>query len=173
MQLPLEYVAGLFDGEGCVTILKSKRKGRKNYQFHLQVAIANTFKPILDMIQKQFGFGSVGMCNHGNEKHSISYQLRITGEDTERFLNLIYPFTVIKKSQIEVGLEFRKLINAVGTNQSNCKNEVERLERFDERNTLYRKLASLKGKASRINSLSVAETKREDTLQGDAIVQTA
>lgn len=159
----LDYVAGLFDGEGNISILKSKRKGRKNYQFHLQVAIANTFKPILDILQQQFKMGTVHMGNHATEKHSVGWQWRITGSDAGEFLKLLKDRLVIKKEQALVGLEFRELIVTPGTNQYSHTHE-KYTDLFEKKNILYKKCAELKGKASRIYTLSVAETKQENAL---------
>ena len=57
------YLAGLFDGEGCVTFKYywTKKKGRKNktYNLHCALDIAMVDKPTILWCKKATGFGTV------------------------------------------------------------------------------------------------------------------
>lgn len=68
----LAYIAGVFDGEGHVSIALSKSKQKE--QFWLQVGIVNTDKGLLDYIHQSFGIGRINqttssgkmvVCNAG------------------------------------------------------------------------------------------------------------
>src|SRR5678816_119484 len=52
-QLSPQYLAGFFDGEGCVHINKLKRYGHYNYR--LTVMFSQATKQVVDMIHQQFG----------------------------------------------------------------------------------------------------------------------
>ncbi len=56
------YIAGLFDGEGCVTCKKkpTKRKDRKNKvydQWYIRCELAMTDKMTVEWLHKTLGFG--------------------------------------------------------------------------------------------------------------------
>ena len=57
------YLAGLFDGEGCVTFkrywCKSKKRKNKSYDLHCSLDIAMVHKPTIEWVKKATGFGSV------------------------------------------------------------------------------------------------------------------
>lgn len=96
-----EYIAGLFDGEGCVGFLRQFIKGKYevNPRISLQVSITNLNYACLEAVRKKFG-GTI------NDKGRC-YCLRITGkEPMKNFLLSILPYTIVKTEQIEIGLEF-------------------------------------------------------------------
>lgn len=157
--LSLEYIAGLLDGEGCITIEKSKRKGKRNFSFDLRVTIVNKCKKVLELIHQQFN-GSLIPRNHTKPQHSICWTWTITSNKAKEFLNLILPFMVIKKEEAKVAIEFQnyQLNSGIVTHMSNEK----RIERIEHKLKLYKLLSSLKGKAGRV--ISPATTKRDDSM---------
>ncbi len=136
-----EYAAGLVDGEGCISISKSKRKGYKNYQFYLKVVITNTNKDILNLFQEQFG-GSVLNRSHGKKHWTPAYNWQLTCRQAESFLKLILPFLYIKKEEAKVALQFQDLLWETKTPR--WPSEEARLSVIEQKIELYRKLASLK-----------------------------
>lgn len=88
-----EYVAGLFDGEGNVHISKDI--------CHLTTSITQKDPMILYLLKKQFG-GNV--CKYGKV---TCHKWRVIGcEKNENFLKAIYPYSIIKKSEIWIALMF-------------------------------------------------------------------
>lgn len=97
------YVAGLFDGEGCVDIYKaSTSKASKSISLMLRVAISQKDGQIMNWLQDNFG-GYVGI-NRANGHYIHCWEVR--SQKAKEFLSLIYPFSIIKKEQIKVALEF-------------------------------------------------------------------
>lgn len=94
-----EYIAGLFDGEGCVWISKSTRKTHKCYDYTLRACIANQNTQVLELVKERFG----GYINKSNKWCS---QLVFAGNIAKPFLEAVLPFAVIKKEQVIVGLDF-------------------------------------------------------------------
>lgn len=104
-KLTPEYVAGFFDGEGCIRILG----GNKTNYVGIQVFITNTYKPVLNILKEKYG-GSVLLRTEGNIKHKTCYQWRITGKkEIKLFINDILDFSVEKKPQLLLGLEYCNL----------------------------------------------------------------
>lgn len=122
--LSLEYVAGLFDGEGHVLIVTPgyDRNGdytpsvwataRKTPCFAVHAGIANTYEPIMHELLRQFG----GLINRneyvttvlGNP--GVKYTWRIHAKMACDFLSAIRPFSIIKREQIDVALELNQHI---------------------------------------------------------------
>lgn len=87
------YLAGLFDGEGCVSVCSPRYK--------LSVSIGNQHLPILEMILEDYG-GHI--YHHSTVKGRINWVWKIFGHLSQPFLETILPFSIIKKEQIELGL---------------------------------------------------------------------
>jgi LAGLIDADG endonuclease len=99
-----EYLAGFFDGEGCVSIYIVKNP---KYQCHVRTVIVNTNKEILQAINQQFsGYLQVDRFNNPEKPWKPFTQLHFQGERAIEFLTFIRPFSIIKKRQIDLAFEF-------------------------------------------------------------------
>jgi hypothetical protein len=105
--LSAQYVAGLFDGEGCVSSSKGFVKGKyvKYPRIRLQITIANTHIGLLQLLVKWFGGGYIDKMS--GERIKPCYSWRVCGKtNMSKFLNYIKEYSIIKRKQIELGLEF-------------------------------------------------------------------
>jgi hypothetical protein len=98
------WLAGFFDGEGCVHLQARFRKDRKAANYSLQVCITQNDKDILDEICREYG-GQV--YQHSGR---VCYRWRICSLRSLRFLNDILPYVRIKKGQVELAIKFCKTI---------------------------------------------------------------
>lgn len=96
-RLSAEYIAGFFDGEGCIYV---GRNSRQRPTYTLEVSIVNTDRRPLDQLYARFG-GCLQVRQGGQQ-----YHWRITGQRAQQFLNWIRPHAVIKDQQIRLALEF-------------------------------------------------------------------
>jgi hypothetical protein len=100
IMLSLAYVAGLFDGEGCIYIgALAIGRDRKTPQYFLNVLISNTFLPVLKKVRSQFG-GSIHQQREG------IYQWVASGRLALPFLRALLPHLQIKRKQAEIGIAF-------------------------------------------------------------------
>ena len=95
----LAYTAGLFDGEGSITLVRQK----SNRSPSPQVAIASTDFEVLGWLQKRFG-GSIVTKQPYKINHSVSYDWRLTDRRALNFLKLIRPYLVIERKIRRVDL---------------------------------------------------------------------
>lgn len=102
MNLSLEYIAGFFDGEGCVCVPRTRG--------YLHVNIANKHRGVLEGIQKQFG-GCL------RETHTGVYTLFMATRGAERFLVALLPFLVVKREVAELGIEVSQMPKGTGLSQ--------------------------------------------------------
>ena len=95
MNLTLDYIAGLFDGEGSI-IVRAKKDNRykAGYQLVVKIALHQKEKYILEMIKDTLALDA-HLYYHRRDKlwyleiHKIS--------EIERFVQLIGPRSIIKK----------------------------------------------------------------------------
>lgn len=95
------YIAGFFDGEGCVYMQAYYKKGK--YEIHprctMQISITQKNVIVLQEIQKIYG-GTIS--DKGN-----CMVLRFTGKDKMyKFLSAISPYVIEKKKDVMLALQF-------------------------------------------------------------------
>ena len=85
------YLAGFFDGEGNIHIIMSKT------HISIQVRIYNAQREILESIKEFINMGHIYQ-----KKKTMIYELTIgCKEECKKFLENIYPYSVIKRNQID------------------------------------------------------------------------
>lgn len=93
-----KYIAGFFDGDGCVVINKIMSH-RRWLTYALMCAVSNKNYDVIKLIRHNYG----GYIYKNSED---CYLLSISGRKVVVFLNNIVDYTIIKKQQIKIGLEF-------------------------------------------------------------------
>lgn len=110
MDISRDYIAGFFDGEGCISIgrvttpgekVKGGRPGALYEKYFLMVQITQRTREVLDCIQLMYG-GSVRV--HGNERPCYYWVVR--GKFAMPFLNDMESRVHIKSQQIAMAKEF-------------------------------------------------------------------
>jgi hypothetical protein len=109
------YFAGLFDGEGSITLQRShlpktaKRKHRYTfYVLSISVALTSTSKHLIFAIAKRFGSGGVSswMPNHGLRR---AYKWKTWGWRAIRFLQTIRRDLRLKHRQADLAIQFVRM----------------------------------------------------------------
>lgn len=95
----LAYAAGLFDGEGSISLVRQKN----NRSHSPQLSIASTDREVLDWLQERFG-GSIVTKQPRHANHLVSYDWRLTDRRALNFLKLIRPYLVIERKIQRVDL---------------------------------------------------------------------
>jgi hypothetical protein len=100
-----QWVAGFFDGEGCVSIVRRKRGNW--IEHHLSVQISQNDQRPLKAIRKRFGGSQcVSMTPSG------CWRWRIHGKAADAFLRAIHPFSIVKAEQIRLALVLRSFVGS-------------------------------------------------------------
>lgn len=134
----LPYIAGFFDGEGCIHVNKSKGEWNKQYRprYSLRVTLVQKFSQCLYWIAGLFG-GYI--ANHQRSK--IGCRWMTTDNKAGYFLEAILPYLRIKQQQARVGTAFVEHKVSSGMKfrdgdwasimqvRENYKSELERLKR--------------------------------------------
>lgn len=101
------YLAGILDGEGCLTVGAGQKETCINY--NALVAVQNTSKSLIDWLQTKFG-GGIYLSKKATEKTKAAWMWRITKKkEIETLLLAVLPYLVVKREQAKVLLDFVRL----------------------------------------------------------------
>ena len=98
----LAYIAGYFDGEGCVEI---ERDSRGYTGYSVRIVVTNTYPVILEELEDAFG-GTVTSKIKYSQKHRQVYQWRVLSRDVYNFIDVILPYLREKKLQAKLAKEY-------------------------------------------------------------------
>jgi hypothetical protein len=104
----IAYIAGLFDGEGCVTCKKKPtkrpdRKGKIYNQWYIRCEISMTDKEVISWLHETLGFGWSAEKRYSKRPKNYKRQWRwcCGYRDALTFAKLIWPFAQVKLHKIE------------------------------------------------------------------------
>ena len=147
----IRYMAGFWEGEGTVSILRSKR----NSQLGLVVTLTNTKLPALQAAQQLWGGSIREKPVIGNRK--LGYTWQTNGVNAGHFLRDIFPCLLFRHAQAHVGIAFAKTVQPrIGNTRKQGIPREAPLLTFEEvvlRHDLYRQLQKL----NRRGQVDVAE----------------
>src|SRR4030042_87280 len=102
----LAYLAGFFDGEGCVTIIKGKNH-LGNVQYSLRVIVVNTNEYVLHLYKLSFG-GRIQKRKYKKPEWRDCYAWELGSTRAYDFLKCVYPYLILKKAQADLAFEFQE-----------------------------------------------------------------
>ncbi len=137
----LAWAAGLFDGEGCITLKRDYNGSIPTYS--LRLVVVNTHLPALEELRLLFGLGSIRQSAPRSKKQKARWDWRVASRQAETVLRLLLPHLRIKREEAKIAVLSRKYQQKVGANTENP--NKEQLE------WLKRRLSDLKGSSSRSN----------------------
>jgi len=109
----LIFMAGLFEGEGCIAISSKSIKDSKRRRHHLRVMVGNSDLSILKIFKDAFGVGTILHKKRTAESVFKFYSWVCCGQNAAFVLENLYPFfrSKRKKKEAELGIEFQKTLN--------------------------------------------------------------
>lgn len=133
--MTLDYIAGLFDGEGWFHINKGKRGDTTTgFAYQVHAALVVKHKPVINELQQQFG-GSVS-STMPTEKHAAYHRWTAVGNGVAQFVEQMIPRLIIKKEQAILAQTFQR---HKGLNKNRPNSE----ERWTEQEIMYQRMKSL------------------------------
>lgn len=106
----LAYLAGIFDGEGTITITKTWRKDTVDHWPTVQITWTNITKQaeLSEELKKRFG----GYLKYYRPKQGKGKEIvfwRLQSRKSVRFIKLLLPYLRVKKRHAEVIIRYSKL----------------------------------------------------------------
>ena len=109
-ELPsIEYLAGIFDGEGCIALNKLKPKGYTRPGLQLKIDISMTHQKTVENFKDRWG-GSY--AEYSRSRGKDYFRWNIHAKLALPFLEEIEPHLRIKNEQALIGIEFQRIRNA-------------------------------------------------------------
>jgi hypothetical protein len=103
------YLAGLFDGEGTVSVTWYLYKPLKRYYARIRVRIGMCHKETIQRVKDVVGQGTVYHRKPDDNRMTINVWT-IADRQAGKFLDDIIPFLVTKKEQAKVALDYINLV---------------------------------------------------------------
>ncbi len=99
-----QWLAGFFDGEGHVSIMKDSKSGNLS----IQLGITQNDEYLLALIMLKYRAGNIYSHYNGNKNGRMidCFVYRINGKEIKQLLEDILPYSVVKRERIEVALRF-------------------------------------------------------------------
>ena len=102
----IAYIAGLFDGEGCVSYKQYNRQREHNKKpyptWQIRVEIAMTDKAVIEWLHETLGFGwSAEKKYHTKPKYKRQWRWCCGYRDALIFAKLLWPFAQVKLHKLE------------------------------------------------------------------------
>lgn len=94
------YIAGFFDGEGSIMILR-----RPNRHYELATKITQVDPKPLCIMQSRFG-GSLGIKKPTGTAHRPASQLQLASRASYEMLKALRPYLVVKDLEADVAIAF-------------------------------------------------------------------
>ena len=107
----LAYAAGLFDGEGSISIVIVKQNKDPNILTHrLMLSLTNTDSSLTRWLLENFGGFVSKHSSAGRQKpeHKKSERWQCSNAHAERFLRAIRPYLIAKAERADVGIALRE-----------------------------------------------------------------
>ena len=100
------YIAGLFDGEGCVTYKRQmkKRGNKKAYPtWNIRMEVNMTDKDVIHWLHETLGVGTFGEKPPGKGQlgKKMQYRWRCGFRDALYVCKLLWPYSIVKLHKIE------------------------------------------------------------------------
>ncbi len=103
----LIYAAGLFDGEGCVKVYSAQPTSSRALQYGSELAVGMNDHRCIEFLMELFGGTCIFYPSSSGNRQS---RWRIAGPSSSRMAEAILPYTISKRTQLELFLEYRKLL---------------------------------------------------------------
>lgn len=101
MEFSPQYLAGLFDGEGWVSLRGQKNK--KSHSIQCGIGMSDT---VIIAIAKFLGVGYRLQKSKKSNNKDMYHLVLAKKETISSFLNLIIPYLIVKKRQAEIMLDY-------------------------------------------------------------------
>lgn len=141
-----QYVAGLFDGEGCVRIQRWAKPNSTHIRYQVRCSLGMTHKDVIKRLAKTYG-GSLHVNDHSkrNKNHRPQFSWVAGSRVGVDFLKRILPFLIVKREEVKLALKLQQSIDEHDYRSgARYKDVKSRKKELDKREKLFQKITKLK-----------------------------
>ena len=138
----LAYMAGIFDGEGCICIGKHQKKKTWNptYSLKVNLVMCNPYIPNLFC----FTFGGIVYERKRHERHLSEWNWQLNSAKAIPFLTVLLPYLKLKRDEARLAIEFQKNKKNTHTSRGNPY-KPEQVALFEAQKILLKSLHNKSG----------------------------
>ena len=126
METTIQYLAGLFDGEGCISIIRANVKSKNErarspayeLKLHIRMTDPRPIKVFRDFFDTKKG-GYVVRQEYKPLNHRPTYCFGCSHTKAETIIKQLLPYLICKKEQAELAIEFQQYIR-----DSKCQGKI-------------------------------------------------
>ena len=149
------YLAGFFDGEGCIGYYNANPDPEGTPYYHVSVNIVNTDPRPINWIRELLGFGRAKAVNFADNKRRTAYQWQISKRsEVKTFLDIVRSHLIVKAEQADILLALFELEKGYIKKPGSVSAEVLK----------HRQEAAVRIKALKRESMEGVETRRAESL---------
>lgn len=130
MTQSIDYIAGLFDGEGYITVDFYRRETHRFTRCQIKAGVSLCHRPTIEALQELFG-GIININNSANKKnknHRIVFAWVLSGRNACEFLEIISPVLILKKRQALCAIELQRHVTEHAYNMRHKKYPEQKRE---------------------------------------------
>lgn len=108
-KINLDYMAGIFDGEGCIIIAKRKpisKTSEINPSYWIRIGVQITDRWICELFKFSFG-GRIEISKKPTNKTFTCWRWVVDGQDASDILKILLPHLHLKRAQAELAIQFQ------------------------------------------------------------------
>lgn len=94
------WAAGFIDGEGCISIYRTKGD-----YYYIQLIVACTVREPLEKLESIFGGQQVVMNKPQRGRRKASYQWKVMGRAAGEVIEILLPYLTVKRDAANVAIE--------------------------------------------------------------------
>lgn len=119
----IAYLAGLFDGEGCIVISRYKRNDRANDKdyYCIRIKVTNKNTQVLNLFKDIFNCG----CIYQDKRSSVWEWSLTSSERIKGILRELLPLLIVRRKQAIEALTFN------GDDSQECEKLKERIHKLN------------------------------------------
>lgn len=122
----LAYIAGIIDGDGCITIKSAVFTGSRRRQFQVVVILASTEEWLCQYLRMTFGGGRVRLKQPPtNSNQRPIWDWRVYSREAYGMLKVLLPYLKIKRPQAELAVKFQEAKCSPGQNKTEVEWAIE------------------------------------------------
>ena len=140
--IDIRYMAGLFDGEGCICLVKQKRVDSVLPIYSIRCVLSMCDKPFIKSVQAQFG--GLYTERRGSGPQRNSFALQWCNNRAKPFLEALLPHLIMKREEAVIALDYLARLRHPGTSFWRKANQEEINVLQAERELVRAKLSALK-----------------------------
>ena len=106
----ISWASGFVDGEGCISIVKTRQPGRKNPTYRVRLEVAQNNREVLVTLRENLGESAGLYANKRQASHNRqTYSLVLDGVHALRAVAKLRPHLRRKQAEADVLLSYEKL----------------------------------------------------------------